>query len=47
MLSLLQQYSVLVSYYWLLAPAAALVVTSVMYWLLADAIHQWVQSQSM
>ncbi|HKW16313.1 MAG TPA: ABC transporter permease [Terriglobales bacterium] len=46
MLSALQQYSVLVSYHWLLAPAVALVVTSVMYWLLADAIHHWLQSQS-
>lgn len=44
MLSTLQQYNVLVSYYWLLAPAAALVVTSVMYWLLADALHHWLQS---
>jgi peptide/nickel transport system permease protein len=46
MLSSLQQYHVLVSYYWLLAPAASLVVTSVMYWLLADAIHHWLQSNS-
>jgi peptide/nickel transport system permease protein len=44
MLSTLQQYNVLVSYYWLLAPACALVVTSVTYWLLADAIHHWLQS---
>ncbi len=46
MLSTLQQYNVLVSYGWLLAPACALVVTSVMYWLLADAIHYWLQSHS-
>jgi peptide/nickel transport system permease protein len=46
MLSTLQQYNVLISYYWLLAPACALVVTSVMYWLLADAIHHWLQSNS-
>jgi peptide/nickel transport system permease protein len=46
MLSTLQQYNVLVSYLWLLAPACALVVTSVMYWLLADAIHRWLQSHS-
>jgi peptide/nickel transport system permease protein len=39
MLSTLQQYSVLVSYSWLLAPAAALVVTSVIYSLLADTLH--------
>ncbi len=36
MLSTLQQYNVLVSYGWLLAPAAALVVTSVLYSYLAD-----------
>jgi peptide/nickel transport system permease protein len=46
MLSALQQYNVLVSYSWLLAPACALVVTSVMYWLLADAMHHWLQSHS-
>jgi peptide/nickel transport system permease protein len=39
MLSALQQYSVLVSYAWLLAPAAALVITSVIYALLADALQ--------
>jgi peptide/nickel transport system permease protein len=46
MLSILQQYSVLVSYAWLLAPAAALIVTSVIYWLLADSLHRWLQSRS-
>lgn len=46
MLSVLQQYKVLVSYYWLGAPACALVVTSVMYWLLADGLHHWLQSNS-
>jgi len=45
MMSVLQQYGVLVSYSWLLAPAIALVVTSVMYWLLADTIRYWIQSQ--
>ena len=44
MLASLQQYSVLVSYVWLLAPAAALVVTSVIYAMLADALHS-VKSQ--
>jgi peptide/nickel transport system permease protein len=39
MLQKLQQYSVLVSYGWLLAPAGALVVTSVIYSLLADTLH--------
>jgi peptide/nickel transport system permease protein len=39
MLAALQHYSVLVSYGWLLAPAAALVITSVMYGMLADALH--------
>ncbi len=38
MLAALQHYSVLVSYGWLLAPAAALVVTSVIYRMLADAL---------
>jgi peptide/nickel transport system permease protein len=46
MLSTLQQYNVLVSYSWLLAPACALIVTSVMYWRLADALHYWLQSHS-
>ncbi len=46
MLIALQQYNVLVSYYWMLAPAGALAVTSVTYWLLADAIHHWLQSHS-
>jgi len=46
MLSTLQQYNVLVSYGWLLAPAGALVVTSVIYWLLADALHSRLQSHS-
>jgi peptide/nickel transport system permease protein len=45
MLSVLEQYSVLVSYGWMLAPAAALVVTSVIYWLLADTIRYWLQSR--
>ena len=39
MLSALQQYSVLVSYAWLLAPVGAVVVTSVTYALLADAVQ--------
>lgn len=39
MLVALQHYSVLVSCGWLLAPACALVVTSVMYGRLADALH--------
>jgi len=46
MLSTLQQYNVLMSYHWLLAPACALVITSVTYWLLADTIHHWLQSHS-
>ena len=46
MLSTLQQYNVLVSYYWLLAPACALIITSVTYWRLADLIHHWLQSHS-
>jgi peptide/nickel transport system permease protein len=45
MLSTLQQYSVLISYGWLLAPAGALFVTSVMYALLADVLHSRLESQ--
>jgi peptide/nickel transport system permease protein len=39
MLSTLQQYSVLVSYTWMLAPMGALVITSVIYSRLADTLH--------
>jgi peptide/nickel transport system permease protein len=46
MLSTLQQYNVLVSYGWLMAPAGALVVTSVIYWWLADALHSRLKSHS-
>ena len=46
MLTALQQYKVLLSYHWLLAPAGALIVTSVIYWRLADALHHWVKSGS-
>jgi peptide/nickel transport system permease protein len=45
MLSVLQHYRVLMSYNWLLAPAVALVITSVMYWVLADTIRYWIQSR--
>jgi peptide/nickel transport system permease protein len=45
MLSALQEYSVLISYGWLLAPAAALFVTSVIYYLLADALHSRLKSR--
>ncbi len=44
MLTTLQQYSVLTSYAWLLAPAAALVVTSVLYSALADVFHSQLES---
>jgi peptide/nickel transport system permease protein len=44
MLSTAQQYSVLVSYGWLLAPACALVVTSVLYSSLADVFHSRLKS---
>jgi peptide/nickel transport system permease protein len=44
MLTTLQQYSVLTSYAWLLAPAAALVVTSVLYSALADVFHSHLES---
>jgi peptide/nickel transport system permease protein len=45
MLSALQQYSVLVSYGWLLAPACALVITSVLYSSIADALHSRLESE--
>jgi peptide/nickel transport system permease protein len=45
MLSTVQQYSVLVSYGWLLAPACALVVTSVLYSYVADLFHSRLESQ--
>lgn len=44
MLSALQQYSVLVSYGWLFAPACALVVTSVLYSSLAEVFHSRLKS---
>jgi peptide/nickel transport system permease protein len=46
MLSALQQYSVLVSYSWLLAPIGALVITSVIYALLADTLHSHLEFHS-
>jgi peptide/nickel transport system permease protein len=46
MLSNLQQYSVLTSYRWLMAPAGALLITSVTYYLLADALHSRLKSRS-
>jgi peptide/nickel transport system permease protein len=46
MLSTLQQYSVLVSYTWLLAPVVALVITSVIYSLLADTLHSRLEFRS-
>src|ERR1700692_1842461 len=46
MLSTLQQYSVLISYGWLLAPVAALVGSSVIYSSLADVFHSRLKSYS-
>ena len=46
MLAVLQQYSVLVSYWWMLAPAIALVITSVMYCWLAEALQRSLKSAS-
>jgi peptide/nickel transport system permease protein len=45
MLSALQQYSVLVSYGWLFSPVAALFITSVTYYLLADSLHSRLESR--
>jgi peptide/nickel transport system permease protein len=46
MLAVLQQYSVLVSYWWMLVPAIALVVTSVMYCWLAEVLQRSLKSTS-
>jgi len=46
MLAVLQQYSVLVSYWWMLAPAIALVITSVMYCWLAELLQRSLKSTS-
>ena len=46
MLAALQQYSVLVSYWWMLAPAVALVITSVMYCWLAELLQRSLKSPS-
>jgi len=46
MLAVLQQYSVLVSYWWMLVPAIALVITSVMYCWLAEALQRSLKSSS-
>jgi len=43
----LQQYNVLVSYWWMFAPALALVLVSLGYLAVADAFHQQLQSGSM
>jgi len=39
MLSVLQQYDVLVSYWWMWAPAVALILVGTMYWRLASALQ--------
>ncbi len=46
MLAVLQQYNVLVSYWWMLAPALALLVTSVSYCVLAEALQSRLQSRT-
>ncbi len=46
MLAGLQQYSVLVSYWWMLTPAIALVITTVMYYWLAEALQRSLKSAS-
>lgn len=45
MLAALQQYQVLTSYAWMLAPAAALCIVSVTYCFLADALQMRLQSR--
>jgi peptide/nickel transport system permease protein len=46
LLSTLQQYNVMVSYWWMFAPAAALVLVSFGYLGVANAFHQHLQSSS-
>ena len=46
MLGTLQQYRVLTTYWWMLAPAVALIVISVTYCFLADTIQMRLQSRS-
>ena len=40
MLAVLQRYDVLSSYWWMFLPAAALLAVFLLYYLLADALHQ-------
>jgi len=46
LLANLQQYSVLVSYWWMFAPALALVLVTVGYLWMADVFHQQLQSDT-
>jgi peptide/nickel transport system permease protein len=46
LLANLQQYNVLVSYWWMFAPALALVLVSLGYLMVANAFHQQLQSGS-
>jgi peptide/nickel transport system permease protein len=46
LLTNLQQYNVLVSYWWMFAPALALVLVTVGYLIVANAFHQQLQSDS-
>lgn len=46
LLAALQQYNVLVSYWWMFAPAFALVILSLGYLLVADAIQQQLQTST-
>jgi peptide/nickel transport system permease protein len=47
LLANLQQYNVMVSYWWMFAPALALVLVSFGYLSVANAFHEWLQSGSM
>jgi peptide/nickel transport system permease protein len=46
LLASLQQYNVLVSYWWIFAPAVALVLVTIGYLAVANAFHQQLQSDS-
>ncbi|HTZ96905.1 MAG TPA: ABC transporter permease [Terriglobales bacterium] len=47
LLANLQQYNVMISYWWMFAPALALVLVSFGYLSVANAFHEWLQSGSM
>jgi peptide/nickel transport system permease protein len=47
LLSNIEQYNVLVSYWWMFLPAFALILVTFGYLSVANAFHKWLQSGSM